>query len=82
MKHKTISKSISWSGIGLHSGVHCTVTIHGAEVGDGIRFNRVDSESATPIKCDLKYVSDTNRSTTLSNDNASVGTVEHLLAAL
>ncbi len=82
MKHKTISKAISWSGIGLHSGLECEVTIQEAELGHGIKFIRTDIDEAAPIKGDLKFVSDTNRSTTISNGKTVIGTVEHLMAAL
>lgn len=82
MKHRTIKDTISWSGIGLHRGVPSRVTLKPAEVGHGLKMIRTDIAEAEAIKCDIKYVSDTNRRTTLSNGTYTIETVEHLLAAL
>lgn len=82
MKHKTIKETISWNGVGLHLGVPCSVTLKPADLGHGIKIIRTDLVEADAIKCDVKYVSDTNRRTTLSNGKYTVETVEHLLAAL
>jgi UDP-3-O-[3-hydroxymyristoyl] N-acetylglucosamine deacetylase/3-hydroxyacyl-[acyl-carrier-protein] dehydratase len=82
MKHKTIKDTISWNGMGLHRGVPCRVTLKPAESGHGIKFIRTDIAEAEAIKCDVKYVSDTNRRTTLSNGKYTIETIEHLLAAL
>ncbi len=82
MKHKTIKDAISWKGVGLHLGVPCKVTLKPADLGHGIKIIRTDLAEADAIKCDVKYVTDTNRRTTLSNGKYSIETVEHLLAAL
>ena len=82
MKHKTITESITWSGRGLHLGMPSSVTLKPAELGHGIKIIRTDIPEATAIKCDVKFVNDTNRRTTISNGTYSVDTVEHLLAAL
>ena len=41
MRQKTISKEISISGIGIHSGLKSQITICPAEVDSGINFQRI-----------------------------------------
>jgi UDP-3-O-[3-hydroxymyristoyl] N-acetylglucosamine deacetylase len=79
---RTLARSVTRSGIGLHTG-HCIdVTLCPAPFGSGIVFVRVDLEGKPSIPALARCVTDTSRSTTLSYEGASVQTVEHLLAAL
>ncbi|MBY8974990.1 UDP-3-O-acyl-N-acetylglucosamine deacetylase [Rhodobacteraceae bacterium NNCM2] len=82
--HRTISKSVSFEGVGLHGGQKATLVLQPAAAGAGITFIRsdVDAEAAVvPARYDL--VNDTRLCTKLSNDEGvSVSTVEHLMAAL
>jgi UDP-3-O-[3-hydroxymyristoyl] N-acetylglucosamine deacetylase/3-hydroxyacyl-[acyl-carrier-protein] dehydratase len=80
-KQKTISNSVTVSGIGLHTGVKVNLTFSPAGAGSGIRFRRVDIEGSPEIPADADLVSDTSRGTTLKLNQASVATVEHALAA-
>lgn len=83
MSHKqTIKKSVSLSGIGLHTGVNTTITLTPAEDNAGISFVRTDVESRPRIKADVNNVVSTNRSTKLRQGDYDVATVEHLLSAL
>ena len=82
MNNRTVSKSCSWNGKGLHSGQHCIATIKPAALGHGIKLLRVDVPGSKIIACDLKNVSNTTRNTVLSNNDSSIGTVEHLLSAM
>ncbi len=80
---KTISKPISFEGIGLHSGKNSKVTIIPGEVNQGIVFKRTDLQSKNIITANYKNVSSAKLCTTLeNNDGVKVSTVEHLLAAL
>lgn len=79
---KTIERSVSLSGKGLHTGAKSTVTFLPAEVNFGIRFQRTDMEGQPEFQADLRYVSSTKRGTTLTFQEASVRTVEHTLSAL
>lgn len=81
-KQHTLSQSISISGTGLHTGVLVDMTLHPANPGYGIQFQRVDLLNQPVIKADCDLVTDTSRGTTLQVGDAKVSTVEHILAAL
>jgi UDP-3-O-[3-hydroxymyristoyl] N-acetylglucosamine deacetylase/3-hydroxyacyl-[acyl-carrier-protein] dehydratase len=81
-KQHTLSQSLSISGTGLHTGVLVDMTLHPANPGFGIQFQRVDLPSQPVIKADCDLVTDTSRGTTLQIGDAKVSTVEHILAAL
>ena len=81
-KQHTLSQSISISGTGLHTGVLVDMTLHPANPGFGIQFQRVDLPNQPVIKADCDLVTDTSRGTTLQVGDAKVSTVEHILAAL
>ena len=80
-KQKTISKSVTINGTGLHTGQLGEMTFHSAPVNHGIKFRRVDIESKPIIDADVSLVASTARGTTLSKNGASVFTIEHVLAA-
>jgi UDP-3-O-[3-hydroxymyristoyl] N-acetylglucosamine deacetylase/3-hydroxyacyl-[acyl-carrier-protein] dehydratase len=81
-KRKTIEKSIELSGIGLHTGEPGKITFQPAEPNFGIRFQKMDVEGMPEFPADLRYVSSTNRGTSLSFQEISVRTIEHVLSAL
>jgi len=80
--HRTLAATVAFSGTGLHGGQTVAMTVAPAEAGAGIVFVRTDAANAViPARYDL--VSDTVLCTRLSNGaGVSVGTVEHVLAAL
>jgi UDP-3-O-[3-hydroxymyristoyl] N-acetylglucosamine deacetylase len=74
---KTIAKSATLSGIGVHSGNSSTVTFYPAKYGDNITFLCPGSVSAH-----WGSITSTHLSTTISNASGhSVTMVEHLLSA-
>jgi UDP-3-O-[3-hydroxymyristoyl] N-acetylglucosamine deacetylase/3-hydroxyacyl-[acyl-carrier-protein] dehydratase len=81
-KQHTLSKSISISGTGLHTGVLVDMTLTPANPGYGIQFQRVDLPNKPIIKADCDLVTDTSRGTTLQVGDVKISTVEHILAAL
>ena len=82
MQHqKTLARSISYTGIGLHSGKDVTITLHPAEEHTGIVFKRVDLPSQPSVRAVAGNVTNTMRATTLEEGEAKVFTVEHLMAA-
>ena len=82
MYEKTLSKKVSFDGIGLHSGKSSTINIIPAKEGTGIVFKRVDLIKNNLIKANYNNVSSARLCTTLQNDyGVKVSTVEHLLAA-
>ncbi len=81
-KQRTIAKTVSFSGTGLHTGNPSTVTFHPAPANHGYVFVRSDVEKRIEIPALLEYVVDLSRGTTLGKDGVTVHTVEHVLAAL
>ncbi len=80
---KTILKEVSFTGVGLHSGLETEVKIVPAAENHGIVFKRIDLDINNIIKANFENVSSTKLCTTLQNKfNVTVSTVEHLLAAL
>lgn len=81
-KQRTLAKEVSLSGKGLHTGVAVTITFKPAPVNHGFKFCRVDLPGKPIIDALAENVTDTSRGTTLTQNNASVATIEHVLAAL
>tara|TARA_Y100000768_G_C23910265_1_gene649625 strand:- start:298 stop:1224 length:927 start_codon:yes stop_codon:yes gene_type:complete len=80
---KTIKNTVSFEGVGLHSGKNSKVTIFPGKANEGIIFKRIDVKSHNQILANYKNVSSARLCTTLENLNGiKVSTVEHLLAAL
>ena len=80
---KTLSKSVSFKGVGLHSGKNVSIKVFPAKDNEGIVFKRVDLVKNNLIKANFANVSSAKLCTTLKNRHGvKVSTVEHLLAAL
>jgi len=80
LKQRTLSSTITATGVGLHTGKKINLKISPGKSDEGIIFIRKDL-SNIPISASLKNVHDTRLSTTISNGKESVSTVEHLLSA-
>jgi UDP-3-O-[3-hydroxymyristoyl] N-acetylglucosamine deacetylase len=78
---RTLRRSISCAGIGLHSGKKVTLSLKPALVDTGIRFRRCDL-GGLEVPATVKHVGGINYATGLTRDAVKVDTVEHLLAAL
>ena len=78
---QTIRRSISCTGIGLHSGNKVTLSLKPAPADFGIRFRRTDL-GGIEIPATVAHLAGINYATGLSRDIGSVDTVEHLLSAL
>ncbi len=81
-KQRTLKTPVIITGVGLHSGQNVTIKILPAPVNHWYKFKRVDLENSKPIAAVAENVIDTSRGTTLGNGDASVSTVEHILASL
>ena len=80
---KTLSKSVCFKGVGLHSGKNVSMKVFPAKDNEGIVFKRVDLIKNNLIKANFANVSSAKLCTTLKNRHGvKVSTVEHLLAAL
>ncbi|MFK7945580.1 MAG: UDP-3-O-acyl-N-acetylglucosamine deacetylase [Paracoccaceae bacterium] len=81
---QTLKYPVTIKGVGLHGGQPVNMIISPAPSGAGIVFVRTDvpaSDAVVPARFDL--VTDTQLCTKLTNSvGTSVGTVEHVMAAL
>jgi len=77
---RTIKSSVSCQGIGLHTGKTTFLTLKPAPAGTGIVFIRMDLNNMH-IRARGSNIATTGYATILSENGASVKTVEHLLAA-
>jgi UDP-3-O-[3-hydroxymyristoyl] N-acetylglucosamine deacetylase len=73
MRQKTISRSLQFSGLGLHSGKEVALKLSPAPANTGIYFLKEKSK----IPATVDQVKDTKRGTTLGE----IAVTEHLLAA-
>ncbi len=76
----TLASSVSRSGIGLHSGQQCDVTLFPSEQ-EGFYVRWLD-QTSKPVRLDSSQVRDSQLCTTLNFGDRQLSTVEHLLAAL
>lgn len=81
-KQHTIKKSVTLSGVGLHTGVDANMTFMPAPIGHGIKFQRVDIEGQPIVDADVDNVVDVSRGTSIEQSGARINTVEHTMAAL
>ena len=81
-KQKTIAKSVTLKGVGLHTGEDVTMTFVPAKENYGFAFKRVDLEGEPVIEADASYVVNTQRGTNLEKNGVKIQTSEHVLAAL
>lgn len=81
---KTLAQSVTINGIGLHSGTEVCMTVKPGQPDTGIVFVRTDvngKNNVIPARWDS--VVDTRLCTVIGNDDGvTVGTIEHLMAAL
>jgi UDP-3-O-[3-hydroxymyristoyl] N-acetylglucosamine deacetylase len=78
---RTLRRTISCAGIGLHSGNKVTLSLKPAPADYGVRFVRTDL-GGLEIPATVDHLAGIHYATGLARDAASVETVEHLLAAL
>lgn len=82
VKQKTIKSEVSVKGVGLHTGANVTLTFCPAPDNHGFKFQRTDLPGEPIVDADCDNVTDTARGTTISQNGASVSTVEHVMASL
>ena len=84
LKQKTIKQSITFEGIGLHSGQRVKIKVLPSKPNTGITFVRTDVKVGQNIVIpDVYNVSSAILCTTISNEfGTKVSTIEHLMGAL
>ncbi|NCB98699.1 MAG: UDP-3-O-acyl-N-acetylglucosamine deacetylase, partial [Bacteroidia bacterium] len=78
----TIADVAAFSGKGLHTGASVRMEIHPASENHGIVFRRIDLPGEPEIPALAEFVSTTKRGTTIAKGDASVSTIEHIMATL
>ncbi len=78
----TLASEASITGVGIHTGQSVTINLRPAAPNTGVIFQRMDLPDKPTVKADVDNVIDTIRSTTIGNNGATIGTIEHLMAAL
>ena len=79
-RQRTISKPVSFSGVGVHSGKKVNLTIKPAPVNHGIKFVRTDLTDKPSVSAHFNMVVDTSLATVIGCDGFIVSTIEHLMA--
>lgn len=82
MKQLTLNDSFTLKGKGLHTGLEIEATFCPAPDNHGYKFQRVDLEGTPTIDALAEYVSTTKRGTVLTQNDVTIGTIEHAMAAL
>ena len=85
MYQRTLARSVSVTGVGLHSGERVILNLHPAKENSGITFRRTDlsGKQAEPIALTPYLINDTRLSSTIvTEDGVRVGTIEHIMSAL
>ena len=83
-KQKTISNSIYFKGIGLHTGNRVSMTINPAPVDTGVVFRIIKNKKKIHINAHFSNVKSTQLCTLLSDTSGlhNISTVEHILSAI
>ncbi|RKZ32340.1 UDP-3-O-[3-hydroxymyristoyl] N-acetylglucosamine deacetylase [bacterium] len=79
---RTITREVTLSGRGLHTGKECNLTFKPAPPGSWIVFRRTDLPGKPEIKATLDNVKEIARGTFLGRGDTEIKTVEHCLAAV
>tara|TARA_B100000085_G_scaffold62292_1_gene55100 strand:- start:1911 stop:3302 length:1392 start_codon:yes stop_codon:yes gene_type:complete len=79
---RTINEEGNLEGIGLHTGKKSKLKFVPALINHGIKFQRIDLDGMPIIDADVNNVIAVERGTTIKQNDATISTVEHLLAAI
>tara|TARA_A100001015_G_scaffold43164_1_gene47426 strand:+ start:718 stop:1638 length:921 start_codon:yes stop_codon:yes gene_type:complete len=83
LNQKTLKNSITFSGVGLHTGLDVKVCIKPSSPNTGIIFKRIDLQKNNIVHPNFLNVSSTSLNTTIANEyGVKVSTIEHLMGAL
>ena len=79
---RTITRSISETGVGLFTAENVAVTFHPAPTQTGICFKRVDLDGVNTLSATTDNLKATPRCTILGNESFQIVCVEHVLSAI
>ena len=81
LAQRTLKRLTTAVGVGLHSGQRVELTLRPAPVDTGIVFRRTDLPEPVDIPVNAEAVTDTRLASTISQGQAKVLTIEHLMSA-
>lgn len=83
-RQSTLRRPATVSGVGVHSGLEVSLTLHPAEADSGVTFVRTNADDGRDLEIPANYrnVSATDLCTSVSVPGATIATIEHLMAAL
>src|SRR5439155_26689303 len=84
-RQATLCDQVTLSGVGVHSGLPVTLTLHPADAGSGITFIRTGLPGGREreIRADICAVTATEFATVLGDASGPlISTAEHVLSAL
>ena len=79
---RSIGKSVSVTGVGLHSGKKITLSLKPMPSDSGVCFMRSDLKNSSVLKADALTVGVTENNTSIGSGSSAIQTVEHLLSVL
>src|SRR5688572_1264126 len=79
---RSVRRQASVAGTGLHTGAVTEATFLRAPAGQGIVFRRTDLAGKPEVPARLTEVEAVERRTAIGHGDATIHTVEHLLAAV
>jgi UDP-3-O-[3-hydroxymyristoyl] N-acetylglucosamine deacetylase len=84
-RQTTLREPATVAGIGVHTGLPVTLTLHPADAGTGVVFVRcgTDGRPELEIRANARSVSATELATVLGNGSGpGISTIEHIMATL
>ncbi|MDD3345455.1 MAG: UDP-3-O-acyl-N-acetylglucosamine deacetylase [Candidatus Omnitrophica bacterium] len=83
-KQQTISRQISLSGIGIHTGKNVNITLKPAQPCSGVTFIRMDLPGNPRIPANVQsfLAEKFTRRSSIADNGAEVQTIEHLMSVL
>ncbi len=82
LKQRTLQRVVKASGIGLHSGQKVLINFVPHVANGGIVFRRIDLNPPIDIPADALLIQEAFMCSNLVQDNAKVGTIEHVMSAI
>ena len=83
LTQKTIKRSVTFEGVGLHNGQNVKICIKPANPDHGVVFKRVDLKHNNLVYPNFMNVTNTSLNTTIENEfGTKISTIEHLMGAL
>ncbi len=74
----TLRQTLTFEGVGLHTGADCRMELRPAGVDEGLNF----LSAGTRIPATVEHVVDTSRATVIGRGGVTISTTEHVLSAL